>query len=121
MRLLVHALEVALPGQGDERRTVEVGVGDRRDEVERAGPERAQAHAGATGQAAVDVGHVGAALLVAHGHELDRRTRERLVQVERLLARDAEDVRDALGLEALDEDVGGLSLAPSPEHITHRR
>ena len=37
-------------------------------------------------------------------------SRERLVQVERLLAGDAEHVLDALGLEALDEDVGCLAL-----------
>ena len=42
---------------------------------------------------------------MAHRDELDRGVRQRLVEVERLLARDAEDVLDALGLEALDEDV----------------
>ena len=65
------------------------------------GPERAEADAGRAREAAVHVGHVGAALLVAHGDELDRRSVERLVEIERLLARDAEDVPDALGLEAL--------------------
>ena len=112
MRLLVHALEVALAGERDERRAVEVRVRHRGHEVERARAERAEADAGVAGQAAVDVRHVGAALLVADRHELDRRARERLVQVERLLARDAEDVPDALGLEALDEDVAGLCVQP---------
>ena len=110
VRLLVHALEVALAGERDQRRAVEVGVGHRGDQVQRAGAERPQADAGAAGQAPVDVGHVGAALLVADGHELDRGVVERLVEVERLLARDAEHVRDALGLEALDEDVRSLAL-----------
>ena len=110
VRLLVHALEVALAGQRDQRRAVEVGVRDRGHQVQRARAERAEAHAGAAGQAPVDVRHVGAALLVAHRHELDGRVGQRLVQVERLLAGDAEDVRDALGLEALDEDVRRLAF-----------
>ena len=69
--------------------------------------EGAEAHAGAAGEAAEDVGHERGALLVADGHEGDRRAVERLAQVQRLLAGDAEDVLDALGLEALDEHVGG--------------
>jgi hypothetical protein len=58
----------------------------------------------------VDVRHVGASLLVAHRDELDRGARQRLVQVERLLARDAEDAPDALGLETFDEDIAGFTL-----------
>ena len=65
----MHPLEVGLPGERDERRAVEVGVADRRDEVHRAGAQRAEADAGAAGEAAVHVGHVGAALLVADGDE----------------------------------------------------
>ena len=106
VRLLVHPLEVGLAGQRDERRAVEERVADRRDEVRRARAERAQADAGAPGEAPVHVGHVGAALLVANRDEGDRGVGQRLVEVERLLARDAEDVPDALGLEALHEDIG---------------
>ena len=62
------------------------------------------------GQPPVHVGHVGAALLVANRYERDRGVLERLVEVERLLARDAEDVADALGLEALHEQVRRLAL-----------
>jgi hypothetical protein len=40
-----------------------------------------------------------------HGHERDRRVLQRLVEVQRLLARDAEYVLDALGLQALHEQV----------------
>ena len=47
VRLLVHPLEVALAGERDERRAVEVGVGDRGHEVRGARPERAEADAGA--------------------------------------------------------------------------
>ena len=108
--LLVHPLEVALAGQRDERRAVEQRVGDAGDEVRRARAERAEADAGAVGQAAVHVGHVGAALLVADGDELDRGVLERRVEVERLLARDPEHVPDALGLEALHEQVRRLAL-----------
>ena len=61
-------------------------------------------------QAAVHVGHVGPALLVANRDEGDRRVVERLVEIERLLARDPEDVLDALGLQALDEQVRRLAL-----------
>ena len=74
------------------------------------GPERAEADAGALGQAAVHVRHVGAALLVANRNEVDRRVGERLVEVERLLARDAEDVLDALHLQAFHEQVRRLAL-----------
>src|SRR5918992_4592133 len=113
MRLLVHALEVALPGERHQRSAVEERVGDRGDEVQRARAERAEADAGVAGETAVDVGHIRAALLVADRDELDRGTRQRLVQVERLLPRDAEDVLHALRLEALDEHVRCLSARHS--------
>ncbi len=103
--LLVHPLEVGLARQRDERRAVEVGVADRGNEVHRAGAEGAQADAGPAGETAVHVGHVGAALLVAHGDERDRRVGQRLVEVERLLARDAEHVLDTLCFQALHEDI----------------
>ena len=105
-RLLVHPLEVGLAGERDDRRAVEEGVADRGHEVHRARAERAEADARAAGQPAVHVGHVGAALLVADRDERDARVGQRLVEVERLLARDPEDVPHALGLEALHEDIG---------------
>ena len=110
VRLLVHALEVALAGQGDERRAVEERVGDRGDQVRGAGAERAEADAGALGEAAVHVRHVGAALLMANRDEVDTRVGERLVEVERLLARDPEDVLDPFDLQALHEQVRRLAL-----------
>ena len=72
MRLLVHALEVALSRERHQRRAVEVGVRHSGHEVESAGAERAETYAGVAGEAAADVGHVGAALLVANRDELDR-------------------------------------------------
>ena len=69
------------------------------------GPERAQADPGAAGQPAVGVGHVGAALLVPDGDEVDRGVGEGLVEVQRLLPGDPEHVLDALRLQALHEDI----------------
>jgi hypothetical protein len=97
MRLLVHALEVALAGECDERSAVEVSVRYRCHEVEGARTERAEADPGATGETSPHVGHVRAALLVPDWDEFDRRARQRLVQVERLLTRNPEDMLDALG------------------------
>ncbi len=109
MGLLVHPRERALTGERDEGRAVEVGVGDRGDEVQRARAERPEADAGAAGDPPDHVGHVRAALLVADRDERDRGTVERVVEVERLLAGDPEDVAHAFGFEALDEDVGGAA------------
>ena len=115
MGLLVHPLEVGLAGEGDERRAVEEGVADRRDEVHGPGTQRAEADAGAPGEAPVHVGHVGPALLVSNRDEGDRRARQRLVEVEGLLAGDPEDVLDPLGFQALDEHVAG-----APVTLSHR-
>jgi hypothetical protein len=110
MGLLVHALEVGLPRQRDERRAVEERVGHAGEEVRRPRPERAEAHARALRQAAVHVRHVGAPLLMANGDELDRGVVERLVEVQGLLARDAEHVLDPLDLQALHEKLRRLAL-----------
>ena len=109
VRLLVHPLEVALARQRHQRRSVEEGVGDSGDQVGGAGPERPEADARTAGETAIRVRHVRTALLVADRDELDLRTRQRLVEVEGLLARYPEDMADALSLEALDEDLGGFA------------
>jgi hypothetical protein len=70
VRLLVHALKVALAGERDERRPVEVRVCDGGDEVRRPRAEGSQADAGAPGEPADHVRHVRTALLVAHREEL---------------------------------------------------
>ena len=106
--LLVHLGEARLAGERDDRRAVQVGVGQAGDEVGRAGPERAETDAGPAGEAAVGVGHEGRPLLVPDGEEGDGLgVLDRLVQVERLLAGDPEDVPDALVLEAADEELCG--------------
>jgi hypothetical protein len=118
VRLLVHPLQIALAGERHERRAVEVGVRHGGDEVERARAERSEADPGAAGEPAPHVGHVGAALLVPDRDELDRRARQRVVQVERLLARYAEYVLDALGLEAFHEDVACFPLGHAALTVT---
>ncbi len=106
--LLVELVRADLAGDRDERGPVEVGVGDAGDEVRRAGAEGRHRDGGLAGQPSVDVGHEGRALLVTGRDMADPvRPAERVEDVHRLLARDREDVAAALGLEALDEEVGG--------------
>ncbi len=108
VRLLVHAGEGDLPGQRHQGRLVERGVADAGGQVGGAGTERREAHAGLAGEAPVGVGHERGALLVTHRHERDLLgVIQRLAEVQRLLAGDAEDVLGALGLEALDEELRG--------------
>ena len=68
-------------------------VGDRRDEVRRAGSARADAHADATGRARVALGGVTRALLVPAEHvvQLIGVLRQRVVERHDRAARDAED------------------------------
>ena len=95
------------PAMATIGRAVHVGVGDAGDEVGRARTERRHAHAGAAGQASVHVGHERRALLVVRGDELDRAVEQRIHHVDVLFAGNAEDVLDALVLEALHEQLGG--------------
>src|SRR4029079_18064989 len=67
-----------------------------------------QAHAGAAGEAPVDVGHEGRPLLVMDGDELDWAVEQRVNHVYVLSAGDAEDVIDAFVLEGLDEELGSF-------------
>ena len=121
MRLLVHSLEPALAGQGHERGPVQEGVGHPGHQIGGPGTQGAEAHAGPAGQAALDVGHEGAGLLVADRDELDRRSVERVRDVEGLLAGDPEDPSDPLGLEAPHQQVGGPLGAPVPGRVALRR
>ena len=100
VRFLVDAVTTGLPRDGDERRVIEVRIGDAGGEIGGARSERREAHAGAARQAAAGVGHEGSALLVARRDEADRRVGERIQDVENLLPGQAEDVPDALVLEA---------------------
>ena len=96
-----------LAGDGDDRRSVEVGVGDAGQQVGGAGPERRHGDGRATREPAVDIGHERGALLVAGGDVADRLgPREGLEDVHRLLAGHGEHVLAVLCLEAVDEQVG---------------
>jgi hypothetical protein len=119
MGLLVHPFQRPLSGERDERRAVQIRVGDGGDEVQRAGTERPEAHPGPPGEPAADVGHVGARLLVAHRDEVDRGPVQRVVEVERFLAGDSEHPPDALVLQALDEHVRGAT-GGHPGHLVFR-
>ena len=113
MGLLVELVRAGLAGQRDHRRPVEKGVGDPGDEVRRARAQGRHGDRGVAGQPAVDVGHEGRALLVPGRHVADPlRPAECVEQVERLLAGDREHIVAALGLEALDEQLGGGPSGP---------
>ena len=105
VRFLVHALDVGLTGQGDQRSAIQEGVGHGSDQVRRPWAEGPQAYASPAGQPAVGVGHVRPALLVPDGDELNRRIGQGLAQVERFLPRNPEDVPNPFRLQALDENL----------------
>ncbi len=115
--LLVHPVQIALPGESDERCPVEIRVGHAGDQVGGPGSESAQADAGPPDEPAHGVGDERPCLLVTDGDELDRRLVEGLVQVERLLPGNAEHPARPLGFETLDQQVGGATrrhLTPRP-------
>jgi len=106
--LLVEALCGALADNRDHRRVVHVGVGEAGHQVGDAGAEGRQAHPRLARQPPIDVGDKGRGLFMPAQHELDLAVHQRDHQVGVLLARDAEDAFDALGLETAHEQVGRL-------------
>ncbi len=105
---LLARLDRLLPGDHEHRHPAELRVGGRGHEVGGAGSERRQAHARAPGEASPRRGHEAGGLLVARDDEPDVGRAEGLEEIQVLFARQAEDARDALGREALHEEVGGL-------------
>ena len=103
----VHDLEARLfrrhdrflAGDQDHRHRAEMGIGRAGREVERAGPERRDAHAGAAGQTPMRCCHEGCRLLVAGEDQLDLRLAQRFDHMQVLLPGDAEDALDPLILE----------------------
>lgn len=79
--------------------------------------ERGQAHASATGQAPIDIGHERRALLVPRRDEADASFLDSEHKVKVLFAGDAEDDVDALRLEAVNEDLCACSGALSCGHM----
>ena len=95
-----------LAGDDDERDRVQVGVGQRRDDVRRGRAARHHGHAGTAGRLGVALGHVAGALLVADEDVADRRVDERVVHGEDGPAGEAEHDLHTFHLEALDEGLG---------------
>jgi len=111
MRLEVHAFEPGLSGDGDERRAVELRVGDAGEQVRRPWPQRREADAREGRETSVDVGHERRGLFVTREDELDLvAVLERRIEVERLFAGDPEHVPHALVLEAANEQLRGVHL-----------
>jgi hypothetical protein len=99
---LLRFLDRLLAGDHQHRHAAELGIGGGGDEVGRARPQRGQAHAGLAGVAAIGRGHEAGALFVAGEDQLDlARARQRIEEIEVLLARHAEDVFAAFLLKAL--------------------
>ena len=113
-----------LAGDADDRRRVEVGVGDRSHQVGRPGAGRGDGDADPAGRPGVALGHVAGALLVAHEVVADRcgRRRPRVVQRQDRAARKAEHVGHALGLEAADDRLGAghLRWLATGDHLSDK-
>ena len=109
----VGLLEAVGPDQvgadltGDEhgRDRVHVGVGDRRDEVGRAGAGGREGDADLAGGLRVALGRVACALLVTDLHVLEVGVVEGVVERQARSPGDPEDVLDTLGLQGLAECV----------------
>jgi hypothetical protein len=114
-RQLLGLLEAAEPdrrgaglrGDRDDRRMRPEGGGDRGDEIGDPRPVLGDADAVAARGARIAVGHMGGALLVDGRDEPDARRRKQVERVHVGGADDAEDIRDALGDQRLDEGFAG--------------
>ena len=99
-------------GQRDERRAGGHRAGDARDRVERARAGGDERDAGAAGQAAVRLGGQSGVVLVLDGHVLDpAEVGQPVVEAQYMVAVQAEDDLDAVGLEDRDRGVAGRDLA----------
>ena len=115
VRFLVDAVPAALTGDGDQRRAVEVGVGDPVARLVAPGPSVAGKPC-AAGEPAPDIRHEGGALLVPRGDELDPRVHQGVDDVEDLLAGDTEDVAHAFILQTPRNHVGCLHAHLHRQH-----
>ena len=104
-----------LARDADERRRVHPRVGDRRDEVRRAGPGGRDRDADAAGGARVALGHVAGALLVPREHVAHGgAARHRVVERQDRAARQPEHHVDALRLERAEDRVCAVHLHAAP-------
>ena len=86
----LHPVGAYLPGDGNQRRTVQISIGYAGYKVGGTGAKGGKAHACPAGQAAIDIGHKGSALLVAHRDKADAAVPDGKHQVQRFLAGNAE-------------------------------
>ncbi len=101
-----------LAGDGHQRGHVHVGVGHAGHQVGGAGAQGGEADARPAGEPSVHVGHEGGALFVPGGDELDGAAVDDGVdELERLFARNPEDVLHALVLETPSEKIRGFHSA----------
>ncbi len=98
---LVQARGGALPGDGDHGSAVHVGIGNTGHQVGGTRTQGGHANAGAAGEAAVDVGHEGGALLVFYGDEFNGAVDQRVHHIDIFFTREAEDVFHTLVFQAL--------------------
>ena len=99
MTFLVQPSGGTLPRDGDDRRTVHVGVRDTGDQVGCSGAEGRHANARPARQPSVDVGHESGTLLMMRGDKSDWTVEQRVHDIDVLFAGNAEDVLDAFVLE----------------------
>ena len=121
-RIGADDLGADLAGDRDQRNAVELGVGDGRDQVRRAGSARGHAHARLAGAAGNALGGEPAALFVPGQDRSEPvgKPRERLVQRHARPARVGENRVDAVVDQRLNQDIGpagelglGLGLTDS--------
>ncbi len=105
---LLAAEDPLLAGDHHHRHRAEERISRAGGQIERAGPERGETDPGPAGQAPVRRRHERRRLLVAGQHQPDLRAAQGFDDVEILLARNAEDLLDALVLERGDEELGAV-------------
>ena len=106
----LHPVGAHLPGNGHQRCTVQIGICHAGDKVGGTGAKGGKAYAGPAGQAAIDIGHKGSALLVTHRDEPDMAVADGKHQIQRLLAGGAEHHVHAFRFQTVHKDLCGRFL-----------
>ena len=107
-RVGADAVRPDLPGEGDHRNRIHIGVGDGGDEVRRPGPRCRGAHRGPAGDLGVALGGVAGTLLVAREVRTDRRVIvERVEQWDHRPPGDPEHGVDSGALQSFQCGVNG--------------
>ena len=122
---LFAAQNALLPGDHHHRHGAEQRVGRAGREVQRAGAKRGEADPRLAGEAPMGRRHESRRLLVPGQDQLDAGASQRFDHVEIFLARNAEDLLDALVLERGDDEFGAIHrtrsfLHPSPHRAFGR-